>query len=197
MGAENVVSSRSLAVAARAQTSPSIAAPAFDLSPGTLDYGVGIHGERGTRTIDHRPVEELVRQMTDDLVEALPAGQDKMLVVVNGLGATTSLELHGIGSILHDLLTARGGAAALAEAFLNDVGGASGPLSGLLFQHLATVSWFEDQAPEAPAVADAARSSLAAMHRVDGAKVGDCTLVDALARSGRRCLGHRRPQCRL
>jgi dihydroxyacetone kinase len=307
LGADIVARSRSLAVAARAQTSPSTAAPAFDLSPGTLDYGVGIHGERGTRTIDHRPVEELVRQMTDDLLEALPAGHDKVMAVVNGLGATTSLELHAIGSILHDLLTARGitplaivpgtftaaldmagfsitlthmkaewaelwtaptetplllspltlapdtaanvvaepaatpvhageqtpasravldryseivsqahdnltaldqlvgdgdfgdnlvggvrravkrnesatdGVAALAEAFLNDVGGTSGPLFGLLFQDLATVSWSDDQAPDALAVADAAKSSLAAIHRVGGAKVGDCTLVDALA----------------
>ncbi|MFI6493765.1 dihydroxyacetone kinase subunit DhaK [Streptomyces sp. NPDC050564] len=307
LGADIVARSRSLAVAARAQTSPSTAAPAFDLSPGTLDYGVGIHGERGTRTIDHRPVEELVRQMTDDLLEALPAGHDKVLAVVNGLGATTSLELHAIGSILHDLLTARGitplailpgtftaaqdmagfsitlthmkaewaelwtaptetplllspltlapdtaasvvtepaatpvhageqtpagravldryseivsqahdnltaldqlvgdgdfgdnlvggvrravkrnesatdGVAALAEAFLNDVGGTSGPLFGLLFQDLATVSWSDNQAPDALSVADAAKSSLAAIHRVGGAKVGDCTLVDALA----------------
>lgn len=306
LGADIVARSRSLAVAARAQTSPSTAAPAFDLNPGTLDYGVGIHGERGTRTIEHRPVEELVAQMTDDLLTGLPAGQNKVLAVVNGLGATTSLELHAIGSILHDLLTARGitplaivpgtftaaldmagfsitlthmkpewaelwtaptdtplvlpshtltpdiaatvvtepattvpdegeapasravldryaaivsqahanltaldqlvgdgdfgdnlaggvrravkrsasgtdGVAALAKAFLNDVGGTSGPLFGLLFQGLATVSWSDDQAPDAGAVADAAKSSLDAIHRVGGAKVGDCTLVDALA----------------
>jgi dihydroxyacetone kinase len=306
LGADIVARSRSLAVAARAQTSPSTGAPAFDLSPGTLDYGVGIHGERGTRTIDHRPVEELVAQMTDDLLTALPTGQEKVLAVVNGLGATTSLELHAIGSILHDLLAARGitplaivpgtftsaldmagfsitlthmkaewaelwmaptdtplvlpsltltpdtaarvmaepaatpagegeapasravldryaaivsqahdnltaldqlvgdgdfgdnlaggvrravkrnasgtdGVAALAEAFLNDVGGTSGPLFGLLFQDLATVSWSDDQAPDAGAVADAAQSSLDAIHRVGGAEVGDCTLVDALA----------------
>ncbi|MFG3442086.1 dihydroxyacetone kinase subunit DhaK [Nonomuraea sp. NPDC047897] len=327
LGADIVARSRSLAVAARAQTSPATGAPAFDLASGTLDYGVGIHGERGTRTIGHRPVEELVRQMTDDLLAALPAGRDKVLVVVNGLGATTSLELHAIGATLHDLLTARGvqplaivpgtftaaldmagfsitltrmrpewadlwtapadtplvlpsrtltqgaltqstatqdtatqgtaaspgtsatvvagpvvaqahvgdapagravldryalivsqvhddltaldqlvgdgdfgdnlaggvrravklnaagtdGVAALAEAFLNDVGGTSGPLFGLLFQHLAGVSWSDDKAPDAPAVAEAARSSLAAVHRAGGAEVGDCTLVDALA----------------
>ncbi|MFD1541177.1 DAK2 domain-containing protein [Nonomuraea guangzhouensis] len=73
------------------------------------------------------------------------------------------------------------GVAALARAFLNDVGGTSGPLFGLLFQHLATVSWSDDQAPDALAVADAAKSSLAAIHRAGGAEVGDCTLVDALA----------------
>ncbi|MFI6294620.1 DAK2 domain-containing protein [Nonomuraea sp. NPDC050790] len=73
------------------------------------------------------------------------------------------------------------GMSALVDAFLNEVGGTSGPLFGLLFQHLATVPWPDDQAPDALAVAEAARFSLAAIHRVGGAEVGDCTLVDALA----------------
>jgi dihydroxyacetone kinase len=306
LGAQIVAHSRSVAVAARAQTSPATGQPAFTLSSGTLEYGVGIHGERGTGTVEHRAIDELVRQMTDDLLAALPAGQEQVLAVVNGLGATTSLELHAIGSLLHEELTARGvqplaivpgtftaaldmagfsitltrmkpewvelwtaptdtplvlptriltsdtvkvavvqpaiaqaltGVAApssravldhfskivsqvqnnlttldqlvgdgdfgdnlaggirqaqtlnesgtdcmtaLAEAFLNDVGGTSGPLFGLLFQQLAIVPWPDDQAPDARVVADAARASLAAIHRVGGAEVGDCTLVDAL-----------------
>ena len=306
LGTEIVACSRSLAVAARAQTPPSSTAPAFDLAPGALEYGVGIHGERGTRTIDQRPIEDLVAQMADELLQALPPGPEKVLALVNGLGATTSLELHAIGSILHDLLRARGvaplaivpgtftaaldmtgfsitltrmkpewaelwtaptgtplqlsaltlapdtaanvvadpaatdlpvnqapaaravleryativsevrdnlsaldqlvgdgdfgdnllggvrravalsetgtdGVAALATAFLNEVGGTSGPLFGLLFQHLATVSWSDEQPPDALAAADAARSGLTAIHQVGGAEVGDCTLVDALA----------------
>ena len=304
LGTEIVAHSRSLAVAARAQTPPASTAPAFDLEPGTLEYGVGIHGERGTGTIDQLPIEQLVAQMTDELLQALPAGREKVLAVVNGLGATTSLELHAIGSILHDVLASRGveplaivpgtftaaldmsgfsitltrmkpewtqlwtapadtplqfptltltpdtavaartepaatdvaagpvaravparyasivsqtrddltaldrrvgdgdfgdnllggvrraatlsetgidGMAALATAFLNDVGGTSGPLFGLLFQHLATVPWTDERAPDPLSAADAARSGLTAIHDVGGAEVGDCTLVDALA----------------
>ncbi|MEV6011300.1 dihydroxyacetone kinase subunit DhaK [Streptomyces sp. NPDC051976] len=307
LGAEIVAHSHSLAVAARAQTSPATGQPAFTLTSGTLEYGVGIHGERGTGTIDHRAVDELVEQMTDDLLTALPAGQDQVLAVVNGLGATTNLELHAIGSLLYDVLIARGvwplaivpgtftaaldmagfsitltrmkpewielwtahadtplvlpsltltadaaasavvqpasiqvststpvassravldrfaettsqahrnlttldqlvgdgdfgdnliggirhavarnasgtgSMTALSEAFLNDVGGTSGPLFGLLFQQLAALSWPDDHAPDALAVADAAASGLAVIHRVGGAEIGDCTLVDALA----------------
>ncbi|MEV2276599.1 dihydroxyacetone kinase family protein [Nocardiopsis sp. NPDC049922] len=307
LGARIVARSRSLAVAARAQTSPATGEPAFALDSGTLEYGVGIHGERGTGTIEHRPVDELVRRMTDDLLAALPAGQERVLAVVNGLGATTGLELHAIGSLLHEELTARGvdplavvpgtftaaldmagfsitltrmepewvelwtaptdtplvlpsrtltagseaaavaraaaapapapsqaastravldrfsevvsrfhddltaldqrvgdgdfgdnlaggvrralalndagtdGMTALAEAFLNDVGGTSGPLFGLLFQQLTAVSWPDDHAPDARSAAAAAAAGLAAVHRVGGADVGDCTLVDALA----------------
>ncbi|TVL91607.1 dihydroxyacetone kinase family protein [Streptomyces sp. SAJ15] len=308
LGTEIVARSRSIAVAARAQTSPTTGNPAFTLNPGTLDYGVGIHGERGTRTIAHPPIDELVRRMTDDLLDALPAGPAEVLAVVNGLGATTSLELHAIGTLLNEQLLARGlrpvaivpgtytaaldmsgfsltltrleegwaelwtaptetplvlpnltlaadqdippaaprqtvtravapraeggravldrfalivtqvrdnltrldqlvgdgdfgdnlaggvrravkladedggdGLAALAEAFLNDVGGTSGPLFGLLFQHLASVSPAGDEAPSREALAGAVAAGLAAVHRVGGANPGDCTLVDALA----------------
>lgn len=307
LGADIVAHSRSLAVAARAQTSPSTGEPAFALSAGTLEYGVGIHGERGTGTVEHLPVGELVRRMTEELLAALPGEQAEVVALVNGLGATTSLELHAIGSLLHDELTARGirplaivpgtftaaldmagfsltltrmkpewidlwtaptdtplvlpsrtltadaaasavvraageqqsraadtaperavldrfaeivsqgrdnltrldqlvgdgdfgdnllggvkralaladsgieGMSALAQAFLDDVGGTSGPLFGLLFQQLATVTWPDGDATDPHAVAAAATSGLAAIHRVGGAEVGDCTLVDALA----------------
>ncbi|MEU9335364.1 dihydroxyacetone kinase family protein [Streptomyces sp. NPDC048290] len=310
LGERIVARSRSLAVAARAQTSPATARPAFELSPGTLEYGVGIHGERGTGTIDHRPVDALVRRLTDDLLDALPPGPDKVLVVVNGLGATTGLELHAIGAQVHDLLLARGieplavvpgtftaaldmagfsltltrmepewtalwtapsdtplvlpartltaetatagtvvtsgaatpraprggspvsgrpvldrfaalvlatrdnltaldqlvgdgdfgdnllggvrravnladsgtdGMAALSGAFLNDVGGTSGPLFGLLFQELATVTWPDERAPEPGKAGSAADAARTAIHRVGGAEPGDCTLIDALA----------------
>ncbi|WP_030776567.1 dihydroxyacetone kinase family protein [Streptomyces sp. NRRL S-920] len=313
LGRRIVAASRSIAVAARAQTSPTTAGPAFTLDEGTLDYGVGIHGERGTRTIARPGIGDLVRRMTDDLLDALPEGPSEVLALVNGLGATTELELNAIGVLLNDELIARGlrpvlivpgtytaaldmagfsltltrldegwaelwtaptrtplvlprptltaeglerspqepaapaastgdtapasapsgdralldryaqtvtqvrdnltkldqlvgdgdfgdnlaggvrravkladergldGTAALAEAFLNDVGGTSGPLFGLLFQHLASASPADGRAPSAAALAQAAEAGFAAIHRVGGASPGDCTLVDALA----------------
>ncbi|MEV0443812.1 dihydroxyacetone kinase family protein [Streptomyces spectabilis] len=312
LGTRVVAQSRSVAVAARAQTSPTTTAPAFTLEPGDLDYGVGIHGERGTRTIARPAVDDLVRRMTDDLLDSLPEGSDEVLALVNGLGATTELELHAVSSLLHDRLVERGlrpavtiagtytaaldmagfsltltrldegwvdlwtaptetpltlprtvraagteaapaddttarrpaaatapaaartpsgrivldryaevvaqvrdnltkldqlvgdgdfgdnlsggvrravrladetgiqGTAALAEAFLNDVGGTSGPLFGLLFKDLASAEPGDGQAPSVAALAEAAAAASAAINRVGGARVGDCTLVDAL-----------------
>jgi dihydroxyacetone kinase len=80
LGAQVVARSRSLAVAARAQTSPATGEPAFVLAPGSLEYGVGIHGERGTGTIERRSVEELVRQMADELLAALPGPSERRRV---------------------------------------------------------------------------------------------------------------------
>ncbi|MFF8812707.1 DAK2 domain-containing protein [Streptomyces pactum] len=76
--------------------------------------------------------------------------------------------------------TGADGMTALAGAFLDDVGGTSGPLFGLLFQHLASAVPSGDGAPDRAALATATAEGLAAVQRVGGAVVGDCTLIDAL-----------------
>lgn len=78
-----------------------------------------------------------------------------------------------------DRAVARGaGWSSLAEVFLDEVGGTSGPLFGLLFQHVllaaaSTVDYL-------PALSKGLDESLGAIQRVGEAQVGDRTLVDAL-----------------
>ncbi|MDN5916041.1 MAG: DAK2 domain-containing protein [Pseudonocardia sp.] len=66
---------------------------------------------------------------------------------------------------------------ALGAAFLDEVGGTSGPLLGLLFTEIAHAL---DGSGEATAFAAGARAGLDAVQRVGEAQVGDRTLVDAL-----------------
>lgn len=89
---------RSLAVASAAHTAPTTGRPAFDLAPEELEYGVGIHGERADRTIARLPLGPLVERMTGELLAALapPTDGPGLLVLVNGLGSATSLELYGV-----------------------------------------------------------------------------------------------------
>ncbi|WP_329368207.1 DAK2 domain-containing protein [Streptomyces sp. NBC_00669] len=69
---------------------------------------------------------------------------------------------------------------AAASAFLDEVGGTSGPLFGLLLQEVAVaVAAARDGAPAA-ALAVGTGNGLAAIQRVGEAAVGDKTLVDAL-----------------
>ncbi|MFI7129502.1 dihydroxyacetone kinase subunit DhaL [Nonomuraea sp. NPDC050153] len=60
---------------------------------------------------------------------------------------------------------------ALAEGFLDEIGGTSGPLFGLLFLHLSEAG---------RSLADRVAGGLAAIQRVGSAEPGDKTLVDAL-----------------
>ncbi|MFJ6808454.1 dihydroxyacetone kinase subunit DhaL [Streptomyces anulatus] len=68
---------------------------------------------------------------------------------------------------------------AAATAFLDEVGGTSGPLFGLLFQALA-VAVAGAEGATTPALAAGAAEGLAAIRRVGDAAPGDKTLVDAL-----------------
>ncbi|MDT9685445.1 dihydroxyacetone kinase subunit DhaK [Streptomyces sp. TRM76323] len=97
LGAELVGRCRSLAVASAAHTSPATGRPAFDVADGELEYGVGIHGERASRTVSRPPLDELVTEMTEALLASLgPAPGESVIALVNGLGGVTRLELYGV-----------------------------------------------------------------------------------------------------
>jgi phosphoenolpyruvate---glycerone phosphotransferase subunit DhaL len=68
---------------------------------------------------------------------------------------------------------------ALGTVFLDEVGGTSGPLLGLLFSEIARA--LEGSDDPVTAFGDGARAGLAAIRRVGEAQVGDRTLVDALS----------------
>ncbi|WP_165988972.1 dihydroxyacetone kinase subunit DhaK [Streptomyces sp. YIM 98790] len=88
---------RTLSVASAAHTSPATGEPAFRLGREETEYGVGIHGERAARTVPAAGLRPLVERMAGELLQALgPAAGDPVLILVNGLGGTTSLELYGI-----------------------------------------------------------------------------------------------------
>ncbi|BBY28556.1 dihydroxyacetone kinase subunit DhaK [Mycolicibacterium sediminis] len=108
LGARVAAASRSIAVASRAQTTGADGTPAFDVAAHELEYGVGIHGERASATITRPTTPELVRRMTDQVLDALPPGGD-VILVVNGLGAVTLLELNVIFEYAAREVETRGG----------------------------------------------------------------------------------------
>ncbi|MGW1465961.1 dihydroxyacetone kinase subunit DhaL [Streptomyces sp. NPDC002308] len=67
-----------------------------------------------------------------------------------------------------------------ANAFLDEIGGTSGPLFGLLFQALGAAVAADGPALTTAGLAAGTENGLAAIRRVGDAKPGDKTLVDAL-----------------
>ena len=101
LGAELVGRARSIAVASAAHTAPSTGLPAFSLSENTLEFGVGIHGERAKDSRVQEPVEQLVGKMTEALLSALELTAGATVIgMVNGLGSVTQLELY---TVFHEL----------------------------------------------------------------------------------------------
>ncbi|WP_329170333.1 dihydroxyacetone kinase subunit DhaL [Streptomyces sp. NBC_01685] len=68
----------------------------------------------------------------------------------------------------------------MATAFLDEIGGTSGPLFGLLFQALSRAAADSGPGLTTAALADGTTQGLAAIRRVGDASPGDKTLVDAL-----------------
>ncbi|MFC0601451.1 dihydroxyacetone kinase subunit DhaK [Streptomyces palmae] len=119
LGASLAERCRSIAVASRAHTLPATGLPAFELTPGLLEFGVGLHGERADRSVRQEPLRALVRRMTDAVLKSAGLGRGSWIIaLVNGLGSTTRLELY---AVLHELATAldrRG--AVLARSLVGD-----------------------------------------------------------------------------
>ncbi|MFW0797251.1 dihydroxyacetone kinase family protein [Gordonia sp. CPCC 205515] len=85
---------RSLAVAYHACTVPGADGPTFELEPGQMEFGVGIHGEAGIDRTEKVAARQLVPRMLDPIIESLSLTRDEQVIcLVNGLGAAHSLEL--------------------------------------------------------------------------------------------------------
>jgi len=85
---------RTLAVAVRTATHPSTGQEIFSLPDDEMEIGMGQHGEAGTGRMKLKTADEtagiMLQQLLDDL--EVKAGE-KLLVILNGAGATTLMEL--------------------------------------------------------------------------------------------------------
>ncbi|MFF3290314.1 dihydroxyacetone kinase subunit DhaK [Streptomyces sp. NPDC003023] len=99
-------SSRSFGVALSACSTPAKGGPTFDLPPGELELGVGIHGEPGRERRPMMTSREIADFAVDAVLEDLrPSGP--VLALVNGMGATPLLELYGFNAEVQRVLAER------------------------------------------------------------------------------------------
>jgi dihydroxyacetone kinase-like protein len=94
LGARVVDGSRSMAVALSAPTRPGERRASFDLGYQEVEFGVGIHGERGVGRREFGSAAELAGMLLHPLAASLALARgDRVIVIVNGLGSTHPLEL--------------------------------------------------------------------------------------------------------
>lgn len=83
-----------LAVAVKAATHPCTGEALFTLEHDEMAVGMGQHGEAGTHLTKLRSADETVELMLDQLLPDLNAQSgEELLVILNGAGATTLMEL--------------------------------------------------------------------------------------------------------
>lgn len=108
--AQKVVSGvRTIGVGLAPTILPAAGKPTFNLEPGQMEIGVGIHGEQGT----HRGTLESADEITDRFVSELSKEVEltagaRVAVLVNGLGSTPLEELYVVYRRLAEALDERG-----------------------------------------------------------------------------------------
>ncbi len=96
-----------LAVAMDSATHPSTGDVLFELPDDEMEIGMGQHGEAGTGPSKILSADDTAKVMLSSLLNAIEAKQgDKLLVILNGAGATTLMELfivlRGIKKVLDE-----------------------------------------------------------------------------------------------
>jgi dihydroxyacetone kinase-like protein len=99
-------SSRSFGVALHPCSTPERGGPMFELPPGELELGIGIHGEPGRERRSMMTSGEIADFAVDAVLEELDA-EEPVLALVNGMGATPLLELYGFCGEVHRVLAER------------------------------------------------------------------------------------------
>lgn len=98
-----------LAVAMRSCTHPQNGATITDLPAGIMEIGMGQHGEGGGGQKPLVSADATAAEMVDLLCQQLkPKAGDKMMLIINGVGATTHMELNIIFRKAYKELEARG-----------------------------------------------------------------------------------------
>ncbi|MDP2079606.1 MAG: dihydroxyacetone kinase subunit DhaK [Pseudotabrizicola sp.] len=100
---------RSVGVGLGPCTLPAVGHPNFAIAPGTMEVGIGHHGEPGTRVELLKPANDVADDMLKIVMDdhALPAGSE-VAVLVSGLGATSVNELYVLYDRIETGLTALG-----------------------------------------------------------------------------------------
>ena len=99
---------RTLAVAVTSATHPSTGQPIFNLADDEMEIGMGQHGEAGTGRMKMQTADKTTDLMLNMLLEDLKVQSgDELLVIVNGSGATTLMELLIVFRRVHQVLQER------------------------------------------------------------------------------------------
>ncbi|MFM9371940.1 dihydroxyacetone kinase subunit DhaK [Streptomyces sp. Da 82-17] len=97
---------RSFGVALSACTTPAKGGPTFELPPGELELGVGIHGEPGRERRPMMTSREIADFTVDAILDDLRP-RNPVLLLVNGMGGTPLLELYGFHAEVQRALAER------------------------------------------------------------------------------------------
>ncbi len=88
---------------------PAVGHANFQIKEGTMEFGIGHHGEPGVEVCALKTADEMAQMMVDLVVPDLPfESGDEIAVLVSGLGATPVMELYILYNKIQELLEEKG-----------------------------------------------------------------------------------------
>lgn len=86
---------RSMGIGLSPCTIPEVGHPNFAIEDGTMEVGIGHHGEPGLEVVPLETALQIGRRMTDIILPDLPFQRDdEVVVLISGLGSTPLMELY-------------------------------------------------------------------------------------------------------
>ncbi len=86
---------RSVGIGLTPCTLPAVGHPNFQIQEGTMEVGIGHHGEPGIETVPLERAADMAKRMTDIILRDYPYQDgEETVVLVSGLGATPVMELY-------------------------------------------------------------------------------------------------------
>lgn len=100
---------RSVGVGLGPCTIPANGKPNFNIEEGTMEFGIGHHGEPGIKVEKLSDAKGMANEMVNLVCEDIPYVEgDEVVVLVSGLGATPVMEQYIFYNEVEELLTKRG-----------------------------------------------------------------------------------------
>lgn len=88
---------------------PEVGHPNFTIEPGTMEIGIGHHGEPGIEVAPLESAEQIARRMCDVILPDLPfKSGDEVVVLVSGLGSTPLMEQYILYGEVEKILESKG-----------------------------------------------------------------------------------------
>ncbi len=104
-----VANTRSVGIGLSPCTLPAVGHPNFQIADGTMELGIGHHGEPGVAVVALETAEAMAARMTGIVEGDLPyAPGEEAAVLLSGLGATPVMELYILYNEIEKLLAAKG-----------------------------------------------------------------------------------------
>lgn len=100
---------RSVGIGLTPCTLPAVGHPNFEIKDGTMEVGIGHHGEPGIEVCPLETADKMAARMCNIVLSDLPFAEgDDVVVLVSGLGATPVMELYVLYNEIEQIIRKQG-----------------------------------------------------------------------------------------